>query len=134
MSEASAAETPRALLIGHGDFAAGLISAVNQICGAQAGLLAGLSMKGLSREDLESLLRATLTSTGASVIFTDLPAGSATLAARRIVKELPNVVLVSGVNLATLLDFVFNSAAPPADAARAAAERGKASLIVVTHS
>jgi len=69
--------------------------------------------------------------TGARVIFTDLPAGSATLAARRIVRDDPGIVLVSGVNLATLLDFVFSTAASPTEAARAAAERGKASLIVV---
>jgi PTS system N-acetylgalactosamine-specific IIA component len=134
MSDSVPAENPRAILIGHGDFAAGLISAVNQICGAQATLLTGLSMVGMTPADLESTLRSKLESTGASVIFTDLPAGSATIAARRIVKQSPNVVLVSGVNLATLLDFVFNSAMSPADAARAAAERGKASLIVVTHA
>lgn len=134
MSDESAGENPRAILIGHGDFAAGLISAVNQICGAQAASLVGLSMVGLTPADLEAGLRSKLTSTGASVIFTDLPAGSATIAARRIVRENPDVVLVSGVNLATLLDFVFNFAMAPADAARAAAERGKASLIVVTHT
>jgi len=38
---------------------------------------------------------------------------------------------VSGVNLATLLDFVFSTDQSPTEAARAAAERGKASLIVV---
>jgi mannose/fructose-specific phosphotransferase system component IIA len=38
---------------------------------------------------------------------------------------------VSGVNLATLLDFVFNTEVSPTEAARSAAERGKASLIVV---
>ena len=130
----SVAGNARAILIGHGDFAAGLISAVKQICGSQSALLTGLSMVGLTPSDLESTLRSTLTATGASVIFTDLPAGSATIAARRIVKETPDIVLVSGVNLATLLDFVFNFAMSPADAARAAAERGKASLIVVTHA
>ena len=45
--------------------------------------------------------------------------------------EDPEIVLVSGVNLATLLDFVFSSADTPEEAARAAAERGKASLIVI---
>ena len=65
------------------------------------------------------------------MIFTDLPGGSATIAARRIARDNPDIVLVSGVNLATLLDFVFSSAATPEEAARAAAERGKASLIVI---
>ena len=127
------ANTPRGIVIGHGDFAAGLVSAVDQICG-MAGKLVGLSMMGLTPEDIETRLRAELTRTGAHVIFTDLPAGSATIAARRIVRAEPAIMLVSGVNLATLLDFVFNTDASPIDAARSAAARGKASLIVVERS
>ncbi len=124
---------PRAIVIGHGDFSAGLVSAVDQICG-MAGRLVSLSMVGLTPEDIESSIRAALARTGARVIFTDLPAASATLVARRILKDDPGVVLVSGVNLATLLDFVFNTEASPTEAARSAAERGKASLIVVERS
>ncbi|MFN2636248.1 MAG: PTS sugar transporter subunit IIA [Gemmatimonadaceae bacterium] len=130
MSDATPADKPRAIVVGHGDFSAGLVSAVGQICG-MAGALVALSMAGQTPEDIEASIRAELSAIGASVIFTDLPAGSATLAARRIMREDPSVVLVSGVNLATLLDFVFNSDASPSDAARSAAERGKASLIVV---
>jgi N-acetylgalactosamine PTS system EIIA component len=124
------ADKPRGIVIGHADFAAGLVSAVNQICG-MAGKLVGLSMMGLTPEDIETTIRSELSRTGAQVIFTDLPAGSATIAARRIVREEPAVMLVSGVNLATLLDFVFNTEGSPLDAARSAAARGKASLIVV---
>lgn len=135
MSNDSAAEgnQHRGIVIGHGDFAAGLVSAVNQICG-MAGKLVGLSMMGLTPEDIETRIRSELARTGAQVIFTDLPAGSATIAARRIVREEPAIMLVSGVNLATLLDFVFNNEASPLDAARSAAARGKASLIVVERS
>ncbi len=121
---------PRAIVVGHGEFAGGLVSAVGQICG-MADKLVVLSMMGMTPEDIEQTLRDQLARTGAQVIFTDLPAGSATIAARRIVKDTPGLVLVSGVNLATLLDFVFNTDIAPTDAARAAAERGKASLIVV---
>jgi PTS system N-acetylgalactosamine-specific IIA component len=121
---------PRAIVIGHGEFAGGLVSAVGQICG-MADKLVVLSMMGMTPESIEETIRDQLTRTGARVIFTDLPAGSATIAARRIVKDDPGLVLVSGVNLATLLDFVFNTEVPPTEAARAAAERGKASLIVV---
>jgi len=120
----------RAIVVGHGEFAGGLVSAVGQICG-MADKLVVLSMMGMTPESIESTIREQLAQTGAHVIFTDLPAGSATIAARRIVKDTPGLVLVSGVNLATLLDFVFSSDASPTDAARAAAERGKASLIVV---
>ena len=123
-------DKPRAIVVGHGEFAGGLVSAVGQICGL-ADKLVVLSMMGKTPEDIEGAIRQEIARTGARVIFTDLPAGSATLAARRIVKEDPGVVLVSGVNLATLLDFVFNTEVSPTEAARAAAERGKASLIVV---
>jgi PTS system N-acetylgalactosamine-specific IIA component len=123
-------DKPRAIVVGHGEFAGGLVSAVGQICGL-ADKLVVLSMMGKTPEDIEGAIREEIARTGARVIFTDLPAGSATLAARRIVKEDPGVVLVSGVNLATLLYFVFNTDVSPTEAARAAAERGKASLIVV---
>jgi mannose/fructose-specific phosphotransferase system component IIA len=125
-----APRSPRAIVVGHGEFAGGLVSAVGQICG-MADKLVVMSMMGMTPEDIEAAIRAQLSSTGARVIFTDLPAGSATIAARRIVKDEPGLILVSGVNLATLLDFVFNTSVPPTEAARAAAERGKASLIVV---
>jgi PTS system N-acetylgalactosamine-specific IIA component len=120
----------RAIVVGHGEFAAGLVSAVGQICG-MADKLVVLSMMGMTPEDIENTIREQLARTGAQVIFTDLPAGSATIAARRLVKETPGLVLVSGVNLATLLDFVFSADLSPTEAARTAAERGKASLIVV---
>ena len=123
-------ESPRAIVVGHGEFAGGLVSAVGQICG-MADKLVVLSMMGMTPEDIEGTIRDHLARTGARVIFTDLPAGSATIAARRIVKDDPGLVLVSGVNLATLLDFVFSTDVSPTEAARAAAERGKASLIVV---
>jgi mannose/fructose-specific phosphotransferase system component IIA len=132
MSEAKGGvpENPRAIVVGHGEFAGGLVSAVGQICG-MADKLVVLSMMGMTPEDIESAIREQLARTGAKVIFTDLPAGSATIAARRIVKDEAGLVLVSGVNLATLLDFVFNTSVSPTEAARSAAERGKASLIVV---
>lgn len=132
MSDTESPESgkPRAIVVGHGEFSAGLVSAVGQICGL-ADKLVVLSNTGMAPEDIEASIRQELARTGARVIFTDLPGGSGTIAARRIAKEMPGIVLVSGVNLATLLDFVFSSAATPEEAARAAAERGKASLIVI---
>jgi len=129
-SESTGPEKPRAIVVGHGEFSAGLVSAVGQICGL-ADKLVVLSNVGQTPEDIEATLRQQLARTGARVIFTDLPGGSATIAARRIARDTPEIVLVTGVNLATLLDFVFNSAGTPEEAARSAAERGKASLIVI---
>ena len=123
-------DKPKAIVVGHGEFSAGLVSAVGQICGL-ADKLVVLSNTGMAPGDIEAAIRSELVRTGAKVIFTDLPGGSGTIAARRIAKEKPDLVLVTGVNLATLLDFVFNAAGTPEEAARAAAERGKASLIVI---
>jgi PTS system N-acetylgalactosamine-specific IIA component len=128
--EGAGPPTPKAIVVGHGEFSAGLVSAVGQICGL-ADKLVVLSNTGMAPEDIESAIRRELARTGARVIFTDLPGGSGTIAARRIAKENPGLVLVTGVNLATLLDFVFSSAGTPEEAARSAAERGKASLIVI---
>lgn len=130
MSEGDAPQAARAIVIGHGEFSAGLASAVEQITG-MADRFICLSNTGMAPGDIESALRAQITATGTSVIFTDLPAGSATVAARRVARDLPEMVLVSGVNLATLLDFACSSGTSPGEAARAAAERGRASLVVL---
>ena len=129
MSESEAPRRARAIVIGHGEFSAGLASAVQQITG-MADQFVCLSNTGMAPGDIELALRSHL-SDGVSVIFTDLPAGSATMAARRVARDRPELVLVSGVNLATLLDFVCSSAASPAEAALGAAERGRASLVVL---
>jgi len=129
MSDADAPRA-RAIVIGHGEFSAGLVSAVEQITGMSDRFVC-LSNTGMGPGDIEALLRSSVASAGVSVIFTDLPAGSATLAARRVARDSSELVLVSGVNLATLLDFACSTADSPGDAARAAAERGRASLVVL---
>jgi PTS system N-acetylgalactosamine-specific IIA component len=127
---AAPAEGPRAIVAGHGDFAAGLISAVEQISG-RGRMLLPLAIKQLGVEDIEALLRKEMVATGVRVIFTDLQAGSCTMASRRILHGMEDAVLVAGVNLPTLLDFVFADAMPPVVAARHAAERGKASIVAI---
>jgi hypothetical protein len=52
------------------------------------------------------------------------------MAARRLLRGMHDAVLVAGANLPTLLDFAFAEALPPAQAARHAAERGRAALTV----
>jgi PTS system N-acetylgalactosamine-specific IIA component len=120
----------RALVAGHGDFSAGIVSAVAQITGRDE-VFAVLSNRGLGADEIERTMRETLLATGARVIFTDLPAGSCTIAARRIQRDRHDVVVVTGANLATLLDFVFHGEVPPVDAATHAADKGRASLTVL---
>src|SRR5262249_42871690 len=124
---APAATTARALVAGHGDFAAGLVSAVEQISGRGAQLIP-ISVQGLSVQDIENLLRTRMQQASVHVIFTDLQAGSCTMASRRILRGMDDAVLIAGTNLPMLLDFVFADARTPPDAARHAAERGRAAI------
>jgi len=116
-----------ALVAGHGDFAAGLISAVEAVTG-RGELLEPIQVKGLCGEDIQQLLGERLRATGALVIFTDLQAGSCTMAARRLLREEPQVLLVSGTNLPMLLDFVMSSAPSAHDAARTAVDRARSAI------
>ena len=119
----------RAILAGHGDFAAGMVSAVQQITG-RGGAFRIISARDLSAADLEITIRKAIDETGARVVFTDLQAGSCTMAARRVLRDRQDVVFVAGANLPMLLDFAL-SAEPPAEAAKHALERGKAAITTV---
>jgi N-acetylgalactosamine PTS system EIIA component len=127
-SNGAPAQELRAIVAGHGEFASGLISAVDQITG-RGGMLIPVTVIGLCLDDIEDLLREKMKDTGVRVIFTDLQAGSCTMAARRLLRGMPGAVLIAGANLPTLLDFVFADAAPT-NAARHAAERGRAAITV----
>jgi mannose/fructose-specific phosphotransferase system component IIA len=120
----------RAIVAGHGDFAAGLVSAVQAITGRGSDLMP-LAVPRLSAEDIERLFRESMERTGARVIFTDLQAGSCTMAARRLLRGMDGAVLVCGTNLPILLDFVMGDADDPAVAARRATERGRAAISLV---
>jgi PTS system N-acetylgalactosamine-specific IIA component len=72
-----------------------------------------------------------MTTTGIRVVFTDLQAGSCTMAARRVLRGMTDAVVVCGTNLPLLLDFVFNDRAAPVEAAHHAAERGRAAIALV---
>jgi N-acetylgalactosamine PTS system EIIA component len=121
--------SPKAIVIGHGDFAAGMQTAVEKITGQGAALLA-LSVQERSLAQIEDWLRANLVSSGAQVVFTDLQAGSATMAARKALRDMPSIVLVVGANLPMLLDFVLSNAGSPREAAMHAADRGRAAIVV----
>ena len=120
----------RAIVAGHGTFAEGIISAVEQITGNGA-VFAAVSNTGMCLDDIESTLARELDQSGARVLFTDLPAGSCTMAVRRMLRARPGVLLVTGVNLSLLLDFAMAASQEDADpiaAAMVALERGRASM------
>jgi PTS system N-acetylgalactosamine-specific IIA component len=122
-------DTPRALVAGHADFAAGMISAVEQITG-RGSVLLPIQVAGLCGDDIQKLLYDSMVSTGAHVIFTDLQAGSCTMAARRVLRDITDGVLIAGTNLPMLLDFVLSSNASASEAATMSAERGRGAVSV----
>lgn len=124
-------EGPRAIVAAHGDLAEGLVSAVSRIAGAAAAArLMPFSNATLGGAELVDAMRQAVASAGASVVFTDLPAGSCTITARRIARENPGLAIVCGVNLPMLLSFVLGQASGPA-AWREAVTKGQAAMLVV---
>ena len=112
----------RAIVAGHADFGAGMLSAVKQITGREDVFLP-LTNRALSATGVEAAMAALLATSGATVIFTDLPAGSCTMAARRLQRARPELTVVTGTNLAVLLDFLFADTMLPNAAAQMAAEK-----------
>lgn len=114
---------PRAILAGHGTFAAGMISAVEQITGLGSVFLP-LSNAGLSPGGIEASIREAVAAHGVQVVFTDLPAGSCTMASRRLTKDGSNITVVTGATLPTLLAFALGASA------QEALERGRESMML----
>lgn len=128
-SAPDAADARRAIVAGHGEFAGGMISAVEKISGKGASFIA-VSNRDLSAAALEQQLRATVDAHGVRVIFTDLPAGSCTIAARRIARDHAALVVVTGTNLSVLLGWALAADDGPAACERAL-ERGRGAMGVL---
>ncbi len=108
MSEEGAA---RGLVVTHGTLADGLVDAVRRIAGVEDDGLVPISNEGQSRETLCAILEAAA-GTERAVIFTDMGTGSCAVAARLTCRDNGRRVVVSGVNLPMLLDFVFHRDLP----------------------
>jgi PTS system N-acetylgalactosamine-specific IIA component len=121
---------PRAIVAAHGNLAEGFVSAVSRIAGpAAAARLVPFSNATLGGPELVDALRQAVESSQAQVVFTDLPAGSCTIAARRIAHDLPEIAVICGANLPMLLTFVM---APVGGRAtlHLAVERGQSAIRV----
>lgn len=120
----------KALVAGHAAFAEGLVSAVAQITG-QSEQFVTMTNTAMSADQIEENMRNVVREHAIHVIFTDLPAGSCTIAARRLLRDDSELTLVTGVNLAALLHFMSHGEITSHEAAVSAAERAKGSVLVV---
>ena len=109
-----------------------LVAAVKAITGID-GVLTGVSNEGCGTEALGQRLQEAV-GPGPAVLFVDLPGGSCFTSSARYAKVGgADIAVVTGVNLAMLLDFVFHRDTTPAEAARRAVDAG-AKAIRVTSS
>lgn len=116
------------VVVGHGGVAAALVAATEEISGVR-GALTAVSNTGCDRDRLEERIMAAV-GEGPAVVFVDLPSGSCLFAAMRRLKGSPSVRVVTGVNVAMLLDFVFHRDEGPEAAARRAVEVGAKAVTV----
>ena len=111
------------VVLAHADLARALVTAVAEIAGADHGLVP-VSNTGCDRAALQGRLDEAIAGR-AGVIFADMPGGSCAFSAGAYVRDHPDVRVVTGVNLAMLLDFAFRRTATPGQAAARAVETGR---------
>ncbi len=121
-------ESLRGVIVCHGALARALVDATAQISG-MADALVPVSNSGCDRGDLEARVEAAV-GQEPTVVFVDMASGSCLFAVLRRLRERSNVRVVTGVNLAMLLDFVFHRDLSPDEAATRAVEIGEKAIQV----
>lgn len=113
----------RGVIVSHAAVAKAMVDAVTAITGIE-GALTPISNEGCGTAELGERLRDAV-GAGPAVLFVDLPGGSCFTSSARYAKHGgADIAVVTGVNLAMLLDFVFHRDNPPAEAARRAVDAG----------
>lgn len=116
------------VVAGHGGLAEAMVRAVESISGLQ-GALVPVSNSDCDRGKLEARIHEAIAGRPA-IVFVDMPSGSCMFAALHRLKEEPNIRIVTGVNLAMLVDFVFHRGLTPEAAAARAATVGTTAVKV----
>lgn len=119
-------EELRGVVVCHGALAGALVQAAEQISGLN-GALVPVSNTGCDRDTLEDRVRAAVDGRPA-VVFVDLASGSCLVAVLKRLRSEQLVTVVTGVNLAMLVDFLFHRSLSPAEAAARAAAAGEKSI------
>ena len=118
----------RGIIVSHAAVAQALVAAVRAITGIEDALTA-VSNEGCGTEALAERLREAV-GDGPAVLFVDLPGGSCMTSSTRYARQHADIAVVTGVNLAMLLDFVFHRNVSPEEAARRAVDAGAKAIRV----
>ena len=119
-------EELRGVVVCHGPMAGALVQAAEQISGVDAALIP-VSNMGCDRDTLEQRVLAAVDQHPA-VVFVDMASGSCLIAVLKRLRADQSVRVVTGVNLAMLVDFVFHRSLSPEEAASRAVTVGQASI------
>jgi PTS system mannose-specific IIA component len=97
-----------ALLVTHADLGAALVRAAEQVYGPVTDVEA-LSNADLSRVDLEDAIRERVSGWAhGGLVLTDFPGGSCQQCGLLAARENAEIVVITGVNLPALLDYLHN--------------------------
>jgi len=119
------------VVLTHSSLAEGLVEATRAITGIGDEALIGISNSGRSPERLLEEVRRIIVGKP-TILFTDLPSGSCSLVARRLLQTQEEVSMISGVNLPLLLDFVLHRHLPLDELEERLIERGRNAIELTT--
>ena len=114
------------IVLAHEAVANAFVAAVAAIAGDDHGLVA-VSNAGCDRAALEARLADAIAGRRA-VVFADLPGGSCAFGAASYARRHADVAVVTGVNLAMLLDFAFHRGVTPVEARERAVTTGRSAI------
>ena len=117
------------VIVAHTELAEALLAAVRAIAGDETGLVA-VSNRGSDRAALLQRLDAAIGGRPA-LIFTDMAGGSCAHTAVHLAHGRQDLRVVTGVNLAMLIDFVFHRELPLEAAAERAVQTGRTGVGIV---
>lgn len=114
------------IVLAHSEVAQAFVNAVTAIAGDGHGLVP-VSNEGCDRRAIVERLERAIDGKPA-VVFADMPGGSCAFSASAYARVHADVRVVTGVNLAMLLDFAFHRGLTPEAAALRAVETGRGAV------
>ncbi len=107
LNEESELTNPNILVVGHGPFPVSLVESARMIGGALDNVRALGLQPGVTPNDFAAELRNAIAESAPAIVLTDLFGGTPHNVARLVLREHPDVVLMSAVSLPLLLEVAF---------------------------
>ncbi|MFQ6103136.1 MAG: PTS sugar transporter subunit IIA [Candidatus Glassbacteria bacterium] len=119
-----------AILVSHENLSQSIVEALEKITGESRDIIP-ISSKGISPRQLEEEIISAigaLKNNEGIILFTDLYGGSCSHICHRVQRENPDVIIITGVNLPLLIDFVFQRSKPAREIVDRLVQKGRAGI------